>query len=96
MRKSNKGSQKKVDAIEQRLSSSLKPIAPRDDYIANLHGRLTDTSQLQVTFDRNAPFRYLFFGIMSVIGVLLIIVTTIRVFLSIIGILGLVRYVKYH
>ena len=94
MWKLNKGGLKKVDEIEYRLSSSLKPLSPRPDYITNLHGRLTDTSRLHVTFDRNSPFRYLLFGIVSVVSFLLIFVTTIRIFLSILGILGLVRYVK--
>ena len=96
MRKSNQSGLKKVDEIEYDLSSSLKPISPRADYITNLHGRLTDTSRLQVTFDRNTPYRYLFFGVVSTVSFLLILVTTIRIFLSILGILGLVRYVKHQ
>ena len=96
MLKSNKSGLKKVDEIEYRLSSSLKPITPRTGYIENLHDRLTDTTRLQVTFDRNTPFRYLLLGIVSAVSFLLILVTTIRIVLSIIGILGLVRYVKRH
>ena len=83
-----------VDEIEHQLRTSLKPVSPSPDYIEQLHQRLTDASQLQVTFDRNKPIFYIIFGIVGFISFLLITVTTLRLLLSILGILGLVRYAK--
>ena len=94
MRKLNSGDLSGVGEIEHHLRSSLKPIAPRQDYINTLHNRLTDTTRLQVTIDRNRPFRYFVVGVVGLVSMLLIIVTTLRMLLSILGILGLVRYTK--
>ena len=94
MSNKNTGDLTEVNEIEYHLRSSLKPISPRPDYIKNLHNRLTDASQLQVTFDRNKPIQYLIIGVVGVVSFLLITVTTLRMLLSILGILGLVRYEK--
>jgi hypothetical protein len=94
MQKINRGDLQEVDKIEYQLRSSLKPISPHPNYINSLHTRLTDSSRLQVTFDRNKPFRYLIFGVVGLVSFLLIMVTTLRMLLSILGILGLVRYTK--
>lgn len=96
MRKLNNDDLKEVGEIEHHLRSSLRPISPRQDYINNLHHRLTDTTRLQVTFDRNKPFHYLVVGVVGVISFLLIVVTTLRMLLSILGILGLMRNAKRH
>jgi hypothetical protein len=88
------GDQSDIDKIEQQLRSSYKPIHPRTDYINTLHLRLTDPTQLQVTINRNGPVHLILLGIVGVISISLIGITTIRLFLSLLGILGLFRYTK--
>lgn len=94
MGKMNSGDLREVGEIEHHLRSSLRPITPREDYINHLHHRLTDTTRLQVTNDRNQPLRYFVVGVVGIVSLLLIIVTTLRMLLSILGILGLMRHVK--
>jgi len=89
-----KDNQNDIDRIEEQLRSSYKPIHPRTDYINTLHLRLTDPTKLQVTINRNGPVHLILFGIVALISFSLIGITTIRLFLSLLGILGLVRYTK--
>ena len=89
-----KNNQREIDRIEQQLRSSFKPIHPRTDYINTLHLRLTDPTQLKVTINRNGPLHLILVGIVGVISLALIGITTIRLFLSLLGILGLYRNTK--
>ena len=96
MRKLNRHNQPKVDEIEKQLLSSLTPVSPRPDYIQNLHLRLTDSSQLEVTYSRDKPLLYFLFGFAGVAGAVLIIFSIVRLFLSLLGIFGLLRYARRH
>lgn len=96
MRNLNKHNKPKVDEIEKQLHSSLKPISPRLDYIQNLHLRLTDRSQLEVTYYMDEPLLYFLFGFAGVAGTVLIIISIIRLFLSLLSIFGLLRYSRRH
>ncbi len=78
-----------LKALEKKLREYLQPIPPRAEFVTGLYNRLitADVSDPQHSLSGNTSKRLLVAG--GIIGSILLVITSIRGLISLLGVLGL-------
>lgn len=79
-----------LERLENKLREYLHPVPPRKEFVSNLYQRLmaSDMPVAQGLFGKTASKHLLVAG--GIIGSILIVITSIRGLISLLGMLGLV------
>jgi hypothetical protein len=83
-RKMTLPSEEPLDAIESHLAGTLKPVAPRTDFVQRLRGRVHLLPREEIAFRLN-DWRDWFFAFSGVISGALIILTVARAMFHLFG-----------
>ena len=78
-----------LDDFEVYLSESLTPINPRPEFVNELKQRLLGSKERRI--DRNKVLRYSVFGTAGVVSTLILIVTSIRTVMTVMGTIRMLR-----
>ena len=65
--------------VEQYMQSSLRPVAPRPEFVHQLHRRLVDPTIPTIQFNNDLSIKYLFVIFASLVSGIVLVVTASRV-----------------
>jgi hypothetical protein len=71
-----------IDKLEQMMSSSLRPVDPRPEFVNQLHRRLTDPLTPSIRYPRDMSLRFILLLIASLLSGIIFFVTMTQVIIS--------------
>lgn len=80
----NSASSSELNRIEDVMQTSLKPVAPRPEFVEGLHQRLTDPMNPRVRFTRQYSSQFILLVLATVLSGIVFIITASRVIISLI------------
>jgi hypothetical protein len=80
----NSASSSELNRIEDVMQTSLKPVAPRPEFVEGLHQRLTDPMNPRVRFTRQYSSQFILLVLATVLSGMVFIITASRVIISLI------------
>jgi hypothetical protein len=80
----NSASSSELNRIEDVMQTSLKPVAPRPEFVQGLHQRLTDPMNPRVRFTRQYSSQFILLVLATVLSGIVFIITASRVIISLI------------
>jgi hypothetical protein len=73
-----------IDRIENVMKTSMQPVAPRPEFVAGLHQRLTDPMNPRVRFTRRYSSQFILLIITTVLSGIVFILASSRVIISLV------------
>jgi hypothetical protein len=83
-----------ITKIEQLMSSSMKPVNPRPEFVNQLHQRLTDPLTPSIRYPREYSLRFILLLIASLLSGIVFIITITQVIISLIKEIRIARPVR--
>ena len=80
----NSAASSELNRIEDVMQTSLKPVAPRPEFVEGLHQRLTDPMNPRVRFTRQYSSQFILLVLATVLSGIVFIITASRVIISLI------------
>ena len=77
-------SSSEFDRIENVMQSSLRPVAPRPEFVEGLHQRLTDPMNPRVRFTRQYSSQFILLILTTVLSGIVFILAATRVIISLV------------
>lgn len=86
----------RLEELEQLLDATLIPVKPRSEFISKLKLQIGSKVADAPTISRSSDKQTILLALVSAVGSSMVVITSLRAFLSLIGLISVFHLLKQH